>query len=146
MPFMVLNTRQGFAQDGWQGSKFRSAPPVWIPAPGSSAVEGSFAALLDAAVKDGIPRQAAILIEGKGESQHFALMVAKPEGLAQLVCFLDEFINEVNRADAFHALIPLGMVGVLMLRLIMVRRLRWFARPARRVPWPRSYTPWRLRV
>src|ERR1700752_4472397 len=44
-----------------------------------------------------------ILIEGKGESQHFALMVAKSEGLAQLV-FLDEFIDEVNRAYAFHAL------------------------------------------
>jgi hypothetical protein len=35
---------------------------------------------LDAAVKDRIPRQAAILIEVNGESQHFALMVAKPEG------------------------------------------------------------------
>jgi len=32
-----------------------------------------------------------------------ALMVAKAERLAQLV-FLDEFIDEVNRAYAFHAL------------------------------------------
>jgi hypothetical protein len=55
---------------------------------------------LDAAVKDRIPRQAAILIEVNGESQHFALMVAKPEGLARLV-FLDQLIDEVNRADVF---------------------------------------------
>lgn len=58
------------------------------PRQGQSAVERGLAALLDAAVKDRIPRQAAVLIEGKGESQHFALMVDQPEGLAQLV-FLD---------------------------------------------------------
>ena len=63
------------------------------PCQGQSTVERGLAALLDAAVKDCILRQAAILIEGKGESQHFALMVAKPEGLAQLVS-LDQLIDE----------------------------------------------------
>ena len=63
------------------------------PCQGQGAVERGLAALLDAAVKDRIPRQAAILIEVKGESQHFALMVAEPEGLAQLV-FLDQLIDE----------------------------------------------------
>jgi hypothetical protein len=35
-------------------------------------------------------------------------MVAKPEGLAQLV-FLDQLIDEVNRPYAFHGLMPLGI-------------------------------------
>ena len=59
--------------------------------------------------------EAAALIEGKGESQHFALMVAKPERLAQLV-FLDQLIDEVNRADAFHGLMPLGIARRLLYR------------------------------
>ena len=71
------------------------------PSESDGAVERGLATLLDAAVKNRIPRQAAILIEGKGESQHFALMVAKPERLAQLV-FLDQLVDEVNRADAFY--------------------------------------------
>ena len=71
------------------------------PRQGEGAVERGLAALLDAAVKDRIPRQAAILIEGKGESQHFALMVAKPEGLAQLV-FLDQLIDEGDRRNGVH--------------------------------------------
>jgi len=37
--------------------------------------------------------QAAILIEVKNESQHFALMLAEPEGFAQLV-FLDQFVDK----------------------------------------------------
>ena len=40
-------------------------------------------------------------IEGKGESQHLPLMVAKPEGLAELV-FLDELIDEGDGRYAFH--------------------------------------------
>ena len=79
------------------------------PRQGQGAVERGLAALLDAAVKDRIPRQAAILIEGKGESQHFALMVAKPEGLAQLV-FLDQLIDEGDRASVALRLFMMSCV------------------------------------
>jgi hypothetical protein len=72
------------------------------PRQSDGAVERGLAALLDAAVKDRVVGQAAILIEVKGEPQHFALMIAKPEGLAQLV-FLDQLVYESYRRNGVHA-------------------------------------------
>jgi hypothetical protein len=52
------------------------------PRQGQSAVKRGLAALLDARIDDCVPWKPVVIIEGKGESQHFALMVAEAEGLA----------------------------------------------------------------
>ena len=66
------------------------------PAKGYRAVHRGFAALLDAAVDDRIPRQPAVLIEGEGEAQDFPLVIAEPERLAKLV-FLNQLVDEGYR-------------------------------------------------
>lgn len=55
------------------------------PAEGDGAVHRGFAARLDAALNDRIPRQAAVLIEGEGKTQNFALVIHQLEGLSKLV-------------------------------------------------------------
>jgi hypothetical protein len=57
-------------------------------AKGKSTVKRGLAGLLHAGKDDRIPRQAAILIEGKRQAEYFPLVIHQGEGLAQLV-FLD---------------------------------------------------------
>ena len=52
-------------------------------------------------LKNRIPRQAAVLIEGEGEPENLPLMVREPEGLAKLV-ESNQLVDEGNRVDDVH--------------------------------------------